>query len=405
MNLSQCRTSAWLAWKDWKFEALISLCAVMALASMLAPLLVLQGLKNGITTGMRERLLKDPATLIITPKSDGGSYTKDFIEGLSALPGAAFAIGRIRDSASDLTFRHGQKRVPLALEPAALGEPILARYGATVPAYNSEPQLVLTAPAAQALNVSKDDLIEASLARRTPQGKLESITMEFQVADILPIGAADRKMAFAPHEFLEELENYRDYIEAPKLNQEGRPALQERKYASFRLYATDMDKVEHLAAWLASKNIETITRARDIDAIKSLEDAINQIILIISLAVGAGFTAFMISSSEGAIRRKKKMLGLLRLFGFSRLALVCYPMVQTFLVSICGFFTSLLLYYAVAGAIAEAFAQKGGIVCVLTPLEGATALGSILAISCAASAKAAIQAANLEPSIVVRNLA
>ena len=42
-----------LAGRDWRHEFALSLCAVLALASMLAPLLVLVGVRNGVVDGMR----------------------------------------------------------------------------------------------------------------------------------------------------------------------------------------------------------------------------------------------------------------------------------------------------------------------------------------------------------------
>ena len=73
--LKQLGLALRLAARDWRFERSLTLCAVLALASMLTPLLVLQGLKNGVIEGMRQRLLQDPTVLIITPKSDGGSFS------------------------------------------------------------------------------------------------------------------------------------------------------------------------------------------------------------------------------------------------------------------------------------------------------------------------------------------
>lgn len=51
--LSKVALAARLALQDWLHERTLSLCAVLALASMLAPLLVLQGVKNGVVGIMR----------------------------------------------------------------------------------------------------------------------------------------------------------------------------------------------------------------------------------------------------------------------------------------------------------------------------------------------------------------
>lgn len=379
---------------------------MLALASMLAPLLVLQGLKNGVTEGMRERLLQDPGALIITPKSDAGSYDADFIDLLSSLPGASYAIGRTRETAADLTLANEQEHThtSIALEPATPGEPVLVRYHMTAPENGDKPQIVLSASAAAALKIARGGCLVAKLGRRTPAGKLESFPLEFQVADILPAQAGDRKFAFVPLQLLEDMENYRDNIAVPSRGMTGSARPGPRKYASFRLYARELNDVQSLARWLEGKNIEVMTRARDIAAIQSLEAAINQIILIISLAVGLGFAAFTISSSEGAVRRKIRMLGMLRLLGFQRGPLICYPATQTLLTAICGFALSLLIYVCVAFTIDRTFASNGGLACKLEWGDALWAFLIVILISALSSARAAWQASSLEPSLVIREV-
>lgn len=402
--MSQILQALVLSWKDWKHERLLSLCAVLALASMLAPLLVLQGLKNGVTEGMRERLLRDPTTLIITPKSDAGSFTDEFIQELSQLPGANFAIGRTRATATDVTLENTEagKRATIAFEPALEGEPVLARYGVPAPADGSMPDLVLSAPAAGALRCKAGGQLTAKLGRRTPDGKLESLIMKFRVIALLPPSAAERKIAFAPLSLLEDMEDYRDFIAVPRRGLTGEQAKGKRSYASFRLYARELEDVEKLAAHLEQARIEVTTRSRDIAAIRSLESAINQVILIISIAVGAGFTAFMLSSSEGSIRRKRRMLGMLRLLGFRRMPLMCYPLCQSLLTAACGFALSLGIYFCVALVITRAFADRGGLACSLGLADVSFAVLVVVLIAIISSAAAAWQAATLEPSMVIR---
>lgn len=398
-----------LAARDWRFERSLTLCAVLALASMLTPLLVLQGLKNGVIEGMRQRLLQDPTVLIIMPKSDGGRFTAGDVAGMGRLPGAAFAIGRTRETATDITLAAGTdgtgKSASISLEPSAPGEPVLAHYGIAPPADGGEPELVLSAPAAQSLQVAPGDALLARLGRRTPEGRLESARLAFRVAAVLPEAAADRRMAFAPLATLQDLEDYRDYLEVPDRGFTGNPRTGEREYASFRLYARDLDAVEGLAEALEARHIETRTRSREIAAIRLLEASINQVILIISLAVGAGFVAFTLSSVQGAVERKRRMLGMLRLLGFPHASLVLYPMTQSLLTSLCGLGLSCLLYLAVSLGIAHAFAgQGGGIVCHLAPKDMACAAVAVVALSLFSTARAARAAAAVEPSIVIREV-
>ncbi len=52
--MSRLMNAARLAAKDWLHEGTLSLCAVLALARMLAPVLVLEGVRGGVISAMRE---------------------------------------------------------------------------------------------------------------------------------------------------------------------------------------------------------------------------------------------------------------------------------------------------------------------------------------------------------------
>ena len=392
-----------LAFKDWRYEKSISFCAVLALASMLVPLLTLLGIKNGVIDAMRERLLEDPTILIITPKSDAGKYDSDFIAGLAKLPGAAFAIGRIRAIATDVTFSgENGKTASIVLEPAAEGEPILTRYGFQAPAASPICQIILSSSAAKALDAQKGSTITARLGRKTPVGKFESEKMEFSVLGVLPQEAADRKMAFTALGVMEDMEDYRDYFAVPERNFSGNVKKAERNYASFRLYAKNLDAVESLVAELDKMKIETITRAREIAGIRLLESAINQVIFIISLALASGFVAFTVSSAKGSVARKRRMLGMLKLLGFPRLAVALYPVAQNLLTAISGLVLSLLIYLAASFGIESAFRGRADMACHLKAGDIAVCAGIVIIISLLATAWAAWQAGNMEPSEVIR---
>ena len=407
--LNKVALSARLALTDWRYEAALSLCAVLALASMLAPLLVLQGVKNGVVESMREKLLQDPAVLVIMPAGSGseGTFSPDFIEELRLLPGVRFAIGRTRDIATDISLDSPTAHRSVQMEPCARGEPVLEHYRLAVPQDGKVPELVLSAKAAQVLGVQDGAMLSASLGRRTPEGRLESVVLEFRVSGVLPESASNRVLGFLPLQVLQDIQDYRDYLAAPDRGWTGNPRGEgERKFASFRLYAQDLDAVEGLAAALDARHVEARTRAREIAGIRELAGAISRVILIISLAVGTGFAAFTLSSVQGAVRRKDRMLGMLRLLGFSRVSLLCYPLAQTLCTAACGIVVAGALYLAVSLGIDSLFAsQSGGLtLCRLSFLEILAAAGIVVLLSMLASARAAWQAASIEPSAVIREV-
>ena len=51
-----------LAFADLWFERRLALCTILGMAAVLAPLIVLAGLRAGVVEGVREALLEDPRT-------------------------------------------------------------------------------------------------------------------------------------------------------------------------------------------------------------------------------------------------------------------------------------------------------------------------------------------------------
>ncbi len=402
--------AAGIAFRDWLHERSLSLCAVLALASMLGPLLILEGVKNGVINGMRARLLEDPAVLVMTPAGGApeGGYTASFIAALGNLPGARFAVGRTRDIATDMTLTGPNGTIlTVGMEPCAPGEPVLEHYRMPEPADGALPETVLSAPAAQGLQARSGALLTASLGRRTPEGRLESVSLRLRVAGVLPPEASGRRLGFLPLSLLEDMQDYRDYIAVPERGYAGRPRAEgERRYASFRLYAWDLDAVEALDRALAERGVESRTRAREIAGIRALETALTRVILCISLAVGVGFAAFTVSSVQGAVRRKDKMLAMLRLLGFTRAALIVYPLTQTALTALCGTALAGLVYLLTSVGIDAIFADQlqGAALTRLGLAEYLPAAGLTLLLSIAAAARASFRAASIEPSSVLREV-
>ncbi|MBQ7607767.1 MAG: hypothetical protein IJU76_07320 [Desulfovibrionaceae bacterium] len=396
-----------LALRDWLHERTLSFCAVLALAGMLAPILVLQGVRNGVITAMRDRLLKNPTVLVISPYSGKSSFSKEWIAKIGALPGARFAIGRIREIAMDVTLTgaKGQK-VPVHMEPSGPGEPVLEHFGLSIPADLKNPGIVLSTRAAEHLSVSLGDTVVAQLARKTREGRYELFPLTLSVCGILPKEASDRQMAFLPLAVLEAIQDYRDGIAVPSLGMPGETIATEREYASFRLYADSLDSVEHLTDALKAMGVEVRTKAPEIAAIRALDTALRRVILILSLAIACGFAAFSISSAKGAVQRKLRMLGLLRLFGLNRASMVGYPLAQSCLTSLAGIVLALVSYGLVSFAIDSFFAdQSGGMrLCALSAQDFCLSVAGVLLLSGLSAVYAAYRAASVDPSSVIREV-
>ena len=95
-----------LAWRDYRREFLLSACAVLGLAAVLTPLLVLYGVKFGVVQTLTDRLRNDPRNLEISPVSSG-RFTDDDIMKLKAHPRVAFVIPRTRVISAVMELRSG----------------------------------------------------------------------------------------------------------------------------------------------------------------------------------------------------------------------------------------------------------------------------------------------------------
>ena len=90
-----------MALRDYWHERALSLCAVLALATVLAPLLILFGVRNGVISNLQERLLQDPRNLEIVPVGSG-KYGKAFFEELRKRPDVGYVVPQTRAIAATI---------------------------------------------------------------------------------------------------------------------------------------------------------------------------------------------------------------------------------------------------------------------------------------------------------------
>lgn len=394
-----------LAVRDWLHEGLLSACAVLGLAAVLAPLLVLYGVKFGVVGTMTERMRSDPRNLEISPVS-GGFFAPAFFEELRKQPDTVFVLPRTRSIAAVMRLAAGtglERRVlNLPMEPAAPGDPLLSRWLKTPPGDG----VVLSASAARKLDVREGDAL-TGLVERTGSGLIEAASIELRVAAVLPLDAQSRDLAFVPLPLLEATEDFRDGKAPP-----GRltpPDVWEgkREYAGFRLYARNLDGVARLRAFLNAKGIEVYTKVEEIEQIKNLDHSLTLIFSLIGAAAAAGFFASTASSTLAGVKRKERSLGLVRLLGFPTAGLMLFPLIQALLTAVLGTALACGLYAGAATVIDALFRHSLGdaeYVCRLLPEHFALTFGLVIALSVPASLPPAARAARIEPSEVIRDV-
>ena len=396
-----------MALRDYGHERALSLCAVLALATVLAPLLILFGVRNGVIDTLRERLVQDPRNLELVPVGSG-SYGQAFFEELRRRPDTGYLIPQTRAIAATIgllpvgtgTGGLAPNPVNVSLIPSGEGDPLTARFAGDAKLEAGE--IILTATAAEKLGVTAGDELTGRVTRARGIVR-EHADATLRVRAVLPLSALQKDAAFAPLPLAEDAETYRDGMGVPERGWPGAERTAARAYPSFRLYAAELDGVAPLRDFLASRHIETYTRAEEIENVRMLDRSTSLVFGLICLAAGIGFLASTASNLVAAIRRKRRVLGILRLIGLSGADIVCFPLAQTLFTSVFGMALAFGLYAAIAGVINALFPLGAEPVCRLSWAQIAETVGVVLALSLLAALPPSLSCSRLSPSEVIRN--
>jgi putative ABC transport system permease protein len=196
-----------LAAADLRHEWILTLCLVIAIAAVVAPLLILQGLRHGTVATLRDRLVQDPVYREVRP-SQTREYPPDWFERLAATPEVGFLLPTILPASSIIGAVHpGTGKVQtLDLIPTGAGDPLVLENGGTVP---DEGACVLTAAAAAQLGVGAGATLEVR-ATRSRAGATETGSARLRVAAVLDPRAGTLPRLYAPLPFVLDVEAYKE---------------------------------------------------------------------------------------------------------------------------------------------------------------------------------------------------
>ena len=403
--LLQFRNLIRLATHDYFREWKISMCFILALAAVLGPMMILFGLKHGIITGLFDQLKDNPQALEIRSVSSG-RYDAGWMESIRQHPSVKFIIPVTRKISSNLQLKSksSSEIITVTLIPTADDDPLLP----DIDNINSK-QMVLSATVADKLNVSPGDIIDASLARQQ-NGKRERKHFNIEVTAIAAENTTAKDTAFVSLPFAYWVDDFRKNLEKSDSPYEVSVSGSMSKVGptrvspGFRLYANSVYDIETLTKQLTDAGIKVKTQAKDIQLIKSMDTNISHIYWIIA-ALGLGGFALSLGASLWAnIDRKRRDLSILRLVGFNTGGIIWFPIIQAFYTAFLGWMFATYVYFGVAYAINQRFADKleGDKVCHLLPEHVALALGITVIASVLAAILAGWRAASIEPSKSLR---
>ncbi|MFA7429790.1 MAG: ABC transporter permease [Rhodospirillaceae bacterium] len=394
------RATLRLAVSDFRHEWRVSACLVLALAAVLAPLLVLFGLKSGIVSTMRDRLITDPRNLEVVI---AGSYAlgPEWFAALEQRNDVGFLVPRTRSLAAtvDLLEPGGKSLAAVEMVPTGAGDPLLRQV--LPPAGPGE--VLLSHSAARSLGVA-DGAIVTALIARTVQGERQVARQPLTVRGVLPEAVFGRDGAFVTLDLLVGAEDYRDG-KAASLN--GAPPTPDRAYSSARLFARDLDAVGPLADVLRGGGMEVRTRADDIETVKAIDRTLSFIFTVVAGIAVTGYLLSLAASLWANVDRKRRELALMRLVGFPTASVVAFPAIQALLIALIG----VALSAAVAWGVAEAFnvtlsanlAQQE-FVCRLLPGDLAVSAAVTIVLALIASSIGGYRAARFDPAESLRDI-
>ncbi|YCH21693.1 ABC transporter permease [Pseudomonas sp. D1-3] len=345
-----------LAWQDYRCDARLSWCAILALAAVIAPLLVLFGLKFGLVTTLTERLERDPAVREIIPLG-GARFNLQSIEALALREDVGFVIPRTRQIAATAELQGPGQTLTVEMLPTAEGDPLLG----SLPAPFDARSVLLSQSAAEKLGLSAGDELRASFGRSVA-GQPQVAQARLQVQAVLPVAAFSRDALFTSLSLLEAAEDYRDGLAVPSFGWLGEQpeAQRERVYPSFRLYARDLDGVESLRQYFQESRQAVATQAEAVAQVRALSRNLAWVFWSVACLSLAGAFAALAAGTLGAVARKRHELAVLRLLGFPAVALVAFVVLQALYTGIASLLLSALLYGLAASGLNLLFQSAPG---------------------------------------------
>jgi putative ABC transport system permease protein len=390
--------------RDFGHEATLSICAIIGIAAVLTPLLVLFGLKFGVVSSMSKRLTEDPHTLAVQPIGQG-RYDDAWFKDLKARSDVKFVVPNTRFLAATafLTNEAAGETLDAELVPSADDDPLLPddfRWPTVAMAADAPEPVILSDSAAAKLDVKLGARLDGKLGR-TVNNAPESVHVALSVVGILPASRFARDGLLVRLPFLLAAEDYREGFAVPALQWTGkdRPAAP-RTFASFRLYGRTVNDIAALRDFLLAHGIDSTTELAEIELVQHLDRDLTALFLVVAGLGSLGYLLSMMMSLWASVVRKQHDLSLLRLIGFSTGAIAVFPIVQALLSGVLGAGLASAATLAVAPAVNELFGSElegGDRIFRLLPQHYAVAVALTIGFAIIAASYGGARAARIAP--------
>lgn len=338
MSFGSNMISSDLAVRELRHDWQTSACFIAALVGVLAPLLLLLALKNGVIGTMVDRLVEDPSNReIISMGAD--FHNTSFFADMTARPDVAFVVPaprRINAAASALrnpVTRELERAVPLI--PSAPDDPLLPDAEIT------KGEVWLSSTLAADLNIEPGGQVEMLIGREI-DGSRETARVQFTVSGVAQPEDYERQAMFISLPDLLDVEVFRDDRSVTvEQYASSRPAPQ--NFASFRMYARDLADLSGLLSMLKANGIQARPKSENVSLLLAFRDNLNLLYACIALIAATGFWAAMAANLRGMVERQRTIFSLLRLLGLPPAKAMGIPLLQGAILVMGGVVVTLLV--------------------------------------------------------------
>jgi putative ABC transport system permease protein len=395
-----------LALKDLWHDRRTALVLVLTVAAIVAPLLLLLGLKTGVIATMRSELTKDPRNLEIVIY---GAHRLDraWLSAMRERPEVAFLVPRTRsiNATIDLMDRNRRPFEALDLAPTAPGDPLLPD-DIQVPADAS--QVLLTETLARRMGISAGAEVVGTV-RRSSHGSPENAELTLKVVGVVPESRIARDAVLAHLDLLVASEDYRDGLRETIDDADLRRSISTRRteFAGARIYARSLEDVAPLAAAMRTQHIEVRTQAERIATVRAFDRTLSFVLRVVGSIALAGCALALGGALWINVERKRRDLALLRLFGFPNATVVLMPMVQSAVVAAGAFLLAYFAYLVGAATFDQILGRNladKGYLCRLDPGHLIEAAVLVLGVALIAAIAAGYRASRIDPAECLRDL-
>ncbi|WP_439577814.1 hypothetical protein [Elioraea sp.] len=386
-----------LAMADAAHDRRLFGCFALTVAAVMAPLLLLLGLKTGVVEHLLDELRADPATREVIHRGHR-AFDAGWFERMAARPDVGFVAPRTRELSLSIDVARtddpirGQRAELVASGP---GDPVLGALGAGIAA----DAVVISERLARQGPFAAGQTILVFAVRAGAERARADVTV--RIAAVAPGRATERAAVFAPIGLVADLEDFLEGRAVPSRGWPGTEPPAERLFPSFRLYAAGIDDVERLDAELTAAGLNVQTNAGAITWTRRLDANLTVLFAILLGCAVAGVGVALGASLWANVERKRRSLSLLRLMGLGRRALAVFPLAQGALVAGFGWLVAAAVTLAVAAAMNAALsgAYLGGApLCRVRAVDLAGALAVALALALGAGLGALRPILAIEPA-------